>query len=115
MPKMPKIPAAQRAPEILAGHQHKRYAQQAKAYQQNTAGKVRGLRTALGAAGRLPLMPGTAACGRSAPCIAAGGTFWQSRSALVPELFVDFCRNEIVPWYCFSLSCFLKKRYAYSL
>ena len=70
-----KIPAAQRAPEILAGHQHKRYAQQAKAYQQNTAGKVRGLRTALGAAGRLPVMPGTAACGRSAPRIAAGGTF----------------------------------------
>ena len=70
-----KIPAAQRAPEILAGHQHKRYAQQAKAYQQNTAGKVRGLRTALGAAGRLPFMPGTAACGRSAPRIAAGGTF----------------------------------------
>ena len=48
-----EIPAAQRAPDILSGYKHQRNAEQPQPHQQHTAGKVRGLSAALGAAGCL--------------------------------------------------------------
>ena len=48
-----EIPAAQRAPDILSGYKHQRNAEQPQPHQQHTAGKVRGLGAALGAAGCL--------------------------------------------------------------
>ena len=110
-----EIPAAQRAPEILAGHQHKRYAQQAKA-------TSRTLRVRFGVcARRWARRDGCRSCpallraDAVRPALLREVPLAEPERFLVPELFVDFCRNEIVPWYCFSLSCFLKKRYAYSL
>ena len=70
-----EIPAAQRAPNVLPGYKHQRNAEQTQPHQQHTAGKVRGLSAALGAAGCL-----TAAsrrCGtrrRRTPGAAAGRT-----------------------------------------
>ena len=78
-----KVPAAQRAPKILPGHKHERNAKQTQPHQQDAAGQVRGLRAALGTAGRLTAAGGrTAARGCGAPGAAAarapggGGAFF---------------------------------------
>ena len=91
MPKMPKYQLRSVLQKFSAGHQHKRYAQQAKAYQQNTSGKVRGLRTALGAAGRLTLnAPALLRADAVRPALLREVPLAEPERFLVPELFVDF-------------------------